>query len=83
MMYGSGPGMVDLHGARVDPVGSNIDLSLLQRQSAPQKKHGSMTDSSISLLGILGPGARRLCMSIDRLSIWYETSAACAFFCYI
>ena len=46
---------------------SKIDLSLLQRQSASQEKHGSMGDStfsSISLLGILGPGDRRLCMTL-------------------
>ena len=45
-------------------VGSKIDLSLLQHQSASQEKHGSMGDSSISLLGILGPGDRRLCMRL-------------------
>ena len=46
---------------------SKIDLSLLQCQSASQEKHGSMGDStfsSISLLGILGPGDRRLCMRL-------------------
>ena len=48
---------------------SKIDLSLLQHQSASQEKHGSMGDStlsSISLLGILGPGPgdRRLCMRL-------------------
>ena len=56
-----------------------IDLSLLQPQSASQEKHGSMGDctfSSISLLGILGPGVEAL----------YETCAVCAlstFLCYI
>ena len=60
---------------------SMIDLSLLQRQSASQEKHGSMGDStfsSISLLGIFGPGDRRLCMRL--------APAACAsstFLCYI
>ena len=46
---------------------SKIDLSLLQRQSASQQKHGSMGDStfsSISPLGILGPGDSRLCMRL-------------------
>ena len=46
---------------------SKIDLSLLQRQSASQEKHGNMGDStfsSISLLGILGPGDRRFCMRL-------------------
>ena len=34
-----------------------IDLSLLQRQSTSQEKHGRLqTFSSISLLGTLGPG---------------------------
>ena len=54
-------------------IGSKIDLSLLQHQSASQEKHGSMGDSSISLLGM---GQEAL----------YETSAACAlstFLCYI
>ena len=45
-------------------LGSKIDLSLLQHQSAAQEKHGSMGDSSISLLGILGQGDRRLCMRL-------------------
>ena len=46
---------------------SKIYLSLLQRQSASQEKRRSMGDStfsSISLLGILGPGDRRLCMRL-------------------
>ena len=55
----------------MDPVGSKIDLSLLQRQSASQEKHGSMEDSSISLLGILGPGDRRLCMRLP-LHVQYQ-----------
>ena len=80
-MYGSGPGMADLHGARVDPVGSKIDFSLLQRQSASQEKHGSMGDSSISLLGIIGPGDRRLCMKLP-LHVQYRpfsvTSEVCS-----
>ena len=43
---------------RLDLAYSKIDLSLLQRQSASQDKHGSMGDPtfffySISLLGIL------------------------------
>ena len=56
---------------------SKIDLSLLQHQSTSQEKHGSMGDStfsSISLLGILGPGDRRL-------SIW-DLRCMC-FICYI
>ena len=65
-MYGSGPGKVDLHGARVDPEANfKIDLSLLQRQSAPQEKHGSMGDSTFSAsVYYLGPGDRRLCMRL-------------------
>ena len=52
---------------------SKIDLSLLQRQSASQEKHGSMGDStfpSISLLGI-GPGDRKLCMRLA-LHVHYQ-----------
>ena len=46
---------------------SKIDLSLLQRQSASQEKHGSMGDStfsSISLLGILQEAFYETCMCI-------------------
>ena len=42
-------------------------LGLLQCQSASQEKHGSMADSTfstISLLGILGPGDSRLSMKL-------------------
>ena len=49
---------------RLGLVNSKIDLSLLQHQSASQEKHGSMGDSSNSLLGILGPEDRRLCMRL-------------------
>ena len=58
--------MVDLHPClRGRLAYFKIDLSRLQRQSASQDEHGSMGDStfsSISLLGVLGPGDRGLCM---------------------
>ena len=58
---------------------SKIDLSLLQRQSASQKKHGSMGDSTFSSIGLLGTRTRGQ-------EALYETCAACAlstFLCYI
>ena len=57
---------------------SKINLSLLQRQSASQEKHESMGDStfsSISLLGILGPGDRSLCMRLP-LHVHYQPKRA-------
>ena len=42
VMYGSGPGKVDLHGTLKRLAYSRIDLSLLQRQSTSQEKHGRL-----------------------------------------
>ena len=49
---------------------SRIDLSLLQHQSTSQAKHGTTRHfpDSISLLGTLGPGDRRLCMRLVLVS---------------
>ena len=53
------------------PEEARIDLSLLQRQSTSQEKHGRLT-ASVNL----GPGDRRLCM---RLVLESFTTAALLF----
>ena len=61
---------------RLGLANSKIDLSLLQRQSASQEKHGSMGDSTFSTGYLRTRGQEAL----------YETCAACAlstFLCYI
>ena len=74
-MYGSGPGKVDLHvpwtlSKRLGLAYSKIDLSLLQRQSASQEKHGRphiFQHQSTGYLRIRGQ------------ETLYETCAACAY----
>ena len=84
--YGSGPGK-NLHGAyrqhgsawclsgRLKRLAySRIDLSLLQRQSTSQEKHGRLRHFPASVN--LGPGDRRLCMRLVLVSF---TTAALLF----
>ena len=53
-MYGFGPGKVDLHGACLLGLAySKIDLSLLQRQSASQEKHGRLQNFQHQSTGCL------------------------------
>ena len=55
--------------------------SLLQRQFISQEKHGRLrshqTFSSISLLGTLGPGDRRLCMRLVHQGTGYIMRSEC------
>ena len=79
--YESGPRKVDLHGVgntgqhgsawcmsgRLKRLAySRIDLSLLQRQSTSQEKHGRLRHFPASVN--LGPGDRRLCMRLVLVS---------------
>ena len=55
-----------------------VDLSLLQRQSASQERHGSMGDSTFSSISLLGRTSGQEAL--------YETCTACALstvLCYI
>ena len=77
-MYGSGPGKADLHGAQLSgPKRLGLaysSLSLTQRQSTSLETLNHHTFSSISLLGTLGPGDRRLCMRLAlHDDVHYET----------
>ena len=68
-------GNMDLHGRLKRLAYSRIDLSLLQRQSTSQEKHGRLRHFPASVN--LGPGDRRLCMRLVLVSFTqlhlYET----------
>ena len=56
------------------PEEARIDLSLLQRQSTFQEKHGRLRHFPASV-NFIGPGDRRLCMRLVLVSFTTAASA--------